>query len=94
MCGPHPKGYDYWITNVAVAKDMIKACERKNITTDLIDINHDAGVYAIMSGNYIKLLNWLEETEHNYPIRIHSMSPIDVINMRLIIERNDWKEVL
>ena len=56
-------------------------------------IDHDAGVYAIMSGNYIKLLNWLEETGHNYPIRIHSMSPIDVTNMRLIIERNDWKEV-
>ena len=28
---PAPKDYDYWITNVAVAKDMIKTCEHKNM---------------------------------------------------------------
>lgn len=54
---PAPKDYNYWITNVAVAKDMIEACERKNITIDLIDIDHDAGAYAIICGNYIKLLD-------------------------------------
>lgn len=54
---PAPKNYDYWFTNVAVAKDMIEAYERKNITIDLIDIDHDAGAYAIIGGNYIKLLD-------------------------------------
>lgn len=90
---PAPKDYDYWITSVAVARDMIEDCERKNIIIDLIDIDHDGGAYAIMGGDYIKLLDWLEETGRNYPIRIHSMNPVGVANMRRIIERNGWKEV-
>ena len=44
-------------------------------------------------GDYIKLLDWLEETGRNYPIRIHSMNPVGVENMRRIIERNGWTEV-
>ena len=60
---------------------------------ELIDIDHDAGNYAKDGGDYIKLLNWLEETGRNYPIRIHSMNPVGVKNMRRIIQRNGWKEV-
>lgn len=60
---------------------------------ELIDIDHDAGDYVKDGGDYIKLLNWLEETERNYPIRIHSANPVGVANMRRIIERNGWKEV-
>ena len=60
---------------------------------ELIDIDHDAGDYAIYGGDYIKLLNWLEETGRNYPIHIHSMNPVGIANMRAIIERNGWKEV-
>ena len=58
----------------------------------LIDIDYDAGDYG--PPDYIKLLDWLEETDRNYPIRIHSMNPVGVANMRRIIERNGWKEVL
>lgn len=60
---------------------------------ELIDIDHDAGEYAQFGGDYIKLLDWLEETGHNYPIHIHSMNPVGVENMRRIIQRNGWKEV-
>ena len=60
---------------------------------ELIDIDHDAGEYADRGGDYIRLLDWLEETGRNYPIRIHSQNPVGVQNMRRIIERNDWKEV-
>ena len=60
----------------------------------LIDIDHDAGIYANDGGDYIKLLDWLEETGRNYPIRIHSMNPIGRENMRRIIRRNGWEEVL
>ena len=59
----------------------------------LIDIDHDAGEYAQYGGDYIKLLDWLEETGRNYPIRIHSMNPVGVENMRRIIRRNGWTEV-
>lgn len=60
---------------------------------ELIDIDHDAGYYAWDGGDYIKLLDWLEETGKNYPIRIHSMNPVGVENMRTIIQRNNWKEI-
>ena len=60
---------------------------------ELIDVDHDAGIYADEGGDYIKLLDWLEETGRNYPIRIHSQNPVGVANMRAIIERNGWKEV-
>ena len=60
---------------------------------ELIDIDHDAGDYANDGGDYIKLLDWLEETGRNYPIRIHSMNVVGVANMRAIIERNGWKEI-
>ena len=60
---------------------------------ELIDVDHDAGDYASDGGDYIKLLDWLEETGRNYPIRIHSMNPVGVENMRRIIERNGWEEV-
>ena len=59
----------------------------------VIDIDHDAGDYAYSGGDYIKLLDWLEETGRNYPIRIHSMNPVGVQNMRRIIQRNGWTEV-
>lgn len=60
---------------------------------ELIDIDHDAGDYANDGGDYIKLLDWLEETGRNYPIRIHSMNPVGRENMRAIIQRNGWTEV-
>ena len=60
---------------------------------DLIDIDHDAGDYAYDGGDYIKLLDWLEETCRSYPIHIHSMNPVGVANMRAIIQKNGWIEV-
>lgn len=62
-------------------------------TIELIDLDHDAGEYAVYGGDYIKLLDWLEETGRNYPIRIHSQNPVGVQNMRRIIEKNGWKEI-
>lgn len=70
---------------------MANAC--CNSIIELIDIDHDAGDYTQFGGDYIKLLDWLEETGRNYPIRIHSMNPVGVANMRAIIERNGWKEI-
>jgi hypothetical protein len=60
---------------------------------EIIDIDHDAGDFVCDGGDYIKLLDWFEETGRNYPIRIHSQNPVGVANMRRIIERNGWEEV-
>ena len=60
---------------------------------DVIDIDHDAGDYADCGGDFIKVLDWLEEHHLKAPIRIHSMNPVGVANMRAIIERNGWEEI-
>jgi hypothetical protein len=95
---PAPAGY-IWLKSVNLAKEAIIGNEKANTVNYfkypivLIDIDHDAGDWAFDGGDYIKLLDWLEETGRNYPIRIHSMNPVGVANMRAIIQRNDWKEI-
>lgn len=81
-----------WVTSVNKAKNAIEFFEEW-FEVELIDLDHDAGDYANDGGDYIKLLDWLEETGRNYPIRIHSMNPVGVENMRRIIQRNGWTEV-
>lgn len=68
-------------------------CITKEMEIELIDIDHDAGEYVYDGGDYIKLLDWLEETGRSYPIHIHSMNPVGVENMRAIIKRNNWEEI-
>lgn len=86
-----PEGYlRVFTTNQA--KRAIEYFEKRD-GIELIDIDHDAGNLARSGGNYIGLLNWLEETGRNYPIRIHSTNVEGVANMRRIIQRNNWKEV-
>lgn len=86
------------VKSVNQAKAAIIQAEKfskfdKIFAIELIDIDHDAGDYAKDGGDYIKLLDWLEETGRNYPIRIHSANPVGVQNMRAIIQKNGWKEV-
>lgn len=90
-----PPSSDYvWFRTVTAAKTQIRAIDELDSGfIELIDIDHDAGDYASFGGDYIKLLDWLEETGRNYPIRIHSMNPVGVENMRRIIQKNGWTEV-
>ena len=91
---PAPLGKDWTpMKSVNTVKFYIKYWEEMGLPIELIDLDHDAGDYANDGGDYIKLLDWLEETGRNYPIRIHSMNPVGVQNMRAIIERNGWTEV-
>ena len=103
---PAPDGY-IWVKTVNKAKSIIAKMENENrkiqedswglkfplIELEVIDMDHDAGDYVSDGGDYIKLLNWLEGTGRNYPIRIHSMNPVGVENMRRIIQRNGWIEI-
>ena len=89
---PAPEGY-VRSRSVENAQARIIIAERRGTRIELIDIDHDAGNFACYGGDYIKLLDWLEETGRNYPIRIHSMNPVGVENMRRIIQRNGWTEV-
>lgn len=103
---PAPPGY-VWCKSVNSAKRWIDTFEKrvkayKKRTEgklayypqcELIDVDHDAGEYVSDGGDYIKLLDWLEETGRDYPIKIHSMNPVGVANMRAVIERNGWREI-
>lgn len=97
---PAPYGY-FHAYSVNQAKELIEMAEccklftlGNKFTIELIDIDHDAGDFACYGGDYIELLNWFEKTDRNYPIRIHSMNPVGVENMRRIIRRNGWKEIV
>ena len=105
---PAPNGY-VWCNSVNDAINTIKLREArienilrtytpseirmKDLSIEVIDIDHDAGDYACYGGDYIELLKWLEATKRNYPIHIHSQNPVGVQNMRAIIKRNGWKEI-
>lgn len=92
-----------WIDDVRVAPHGYIWCktvdEAINILVDfhksveLIDIDHDAGDYAVYGGDYIKILDWLAFMEYDIPIRIHSANPVGIDNMRRIIRRNGWVEI-
>ena len=89
-----PEGYT-WVKDVNGAKKQIERWEELYALTgspavkiEVIDIDHDAGEVVKYGGDYIKLLDWFEETGRNYPIRIHSQNPVGVANMRAIIKRN------
>ena len=86
--------------SVNQAKALLELAEKDawEDKIDYISIDHDAGVYEPQGGDYINLLNWLEDRQHSqngkvYPIRIHSMNAVGCVNMRAIIERNGWKEI-
>lgn len=88
-----------WIVvrSVNQAKTAITWYE-KNMFDDtiLISLDHDAGDFARDGGDYIKLLDWLEEegiVDTGYFFHIHSQNPVGIENMRRIIEHNNWKEV-
>ena len=105
---PAPNGY-VWCNSVNDAINTIKLREAriknilqrytpsetrmKDLSIQVIDIDHDAGDFASDGGDDSKLLDWLEETGRNYPIKIHSQNPVGVQNMRAIIRRNGWKEI-
>lgn len=59
-------------------------------TIELLDLDHDAGDYWQYGGDYIKVLDWLEETGRNYPIRIHSQNVVGRMNMEAICRKNGW----
>jgi hypothetical protein len=98
---PAPEGYRT-VRSVNEAKEIFLANElmyrlsggKIYYEIELIDIDHDAGDFANDGGDYIKLLDWFEATGRNYPIRIHSMNPVGRENMRAIIRRNGWTDVM
>ena len=78
---PAPEGY-VWCKSVYTAITEITrhthTLLRNTDPIEIIDIDYDAGDYAQYGGDYITILDFLEEYNLNYPIRIHSMNPVGV----------------
>lgn len=89
---PAPEGYE-WVSSVNMAIAAIELWEDLPEGIELLDIDHDAGDFACDGGDYIEVLNWLERTGRNYPIRIHSMNVVGRQNMEAICRKNGWKEI-
>ena len=81
----------FWTKTVKETIIAIQEAEYKGFKIIEISLDHDSGDYG--PPDYIKILDWLEETGRNYPIRIHSQNSVGVQNMRAIIRRNGWKEI-
>lgn len=99
---PAPEGYILCkcVDNALLA---IGTCQLKNDNLE-ISLDHDAGDYAKFGGDFIEILDTLEEASEEFEywkeyiknkitFHIHSMNPVGVQNMRRIIQKNGWKEV-
>ena len=87
---PAPEGY-VWCKSVNDTKAYLEWLMKCNKNIELLDIDHDAGEYANEGGDYIEILNWLEEYDICYfPIHIHSMNVVGKMNMEAICRRNGW----
>lgn len=87
-----PDGY-MWARTTNDAISIIRIAVESCINVEVIDLDHDSGDYAYDGGDYIKILDWMERHRVSIPIRIHSMNPVGVQNMRAIIKRNGWTEI-
>ena len=86
-----------WIKSVNKAKMVIKAVvEYDKNPIEIISIDHDAGDYFNDGGDYIRLLDFIESQfgNHQWTFHIHSANPVGVQNMRRIIQRNGWNEIM
>lgn len=97
---PAPKGYRE-VKSVKEAMEVIRnyetmyraSGEKDFYKIELIDLEYWAGTYYADGGNYIEILNWLEATNRNYPIHIHTTDPIGRKKIKRIIQKNGWREI-
>lgn len=100
---PAPEGY-VWCQTVNEVKHIITNVANLHLVRhtenlpviELLDLDHDAGDMACWGGDYIKILDWIEKMEwgQHIPIRLHTMNPVGRENMRRIIQKNGWTEVM
>ncbi len=95
---PAPNGY-IWCKTVNDAKNLINTLLNKSDFNgvSVIDLDHDAGIFAKQGGDYIKLVDWLVElvvtNELNptkFPLAFHTMNSVGKENMLITAERNGF----
>lgn len=64
---PAPEGNWIWIKNVDATKRYISMTSPYGVADIVLSVDPNADDYA-------ELLDWLKETDRNYPIHIHSQT--------------------
>lgn len=95
---PAPEGY-VWCKSVNEAKAEIKHIEGSIYigeveAIELIDLDYDSGDYEKDGGPYIKLMDWLVETNRMYPLAFHSQNSVGLAAMKQMYRRYWLKETL
>ena len=92
---PAPEGYR-WYKSVNEAKEAIEVMEAfsKLSPIELIDLDYDSGDYETDGGPYIKLMDWLVETNRMYPLAFHSQNSVGLAAMKRMYRRYWLKETL
>ena len=91
-----PVDYDivlHSVNDVIAYLDLL----RGNAVSILLDLDHDAGDFISDGGDYIRILDWIEETgfisanpDIHLMFCIHSANPVGREKMRRVIEKNGW----
>ena len=94
-CRPAPEGY-VWVKSVNDAINLIGDVEEHLgvATISLIDLDYDSGDYEKDGGPYIKLMDWLVETNRMYPLAFHSQNSVGLAAMKRMYRRYWLKETL
>ena len=83
---------DEWL-HMYTVEGTIRLLERLrelDIAVEVMSMDHDAGSYAEYGGDYIKILDWMEENSYVCPIHIHTVNIVGRQNMIRICEHNNW----
>lgn len=86
-----PADYDIWMKSVTDATHYLRSLNPN--TEILLDLDHDAGNYAKLGGDYYKILDWCEGHGYKPVVHFHSMNPVGVEKMRQIAQYNHWEEI-
>ena len=86
-----------WAHSVNEAIAAIKSYEH-NWSDDsiVISLDHDAGDFGADGGDYIRVLDWLEQAgivDTGYFFHLHTQNPVGRENMERIIRKNGWRLV-
>lgn len=89
-----------WAKSVHEAKLHFSQLGGLNDKEGIVSLDHDAGEYNFMGGDYIKFLEWLEckraienHSFVNIKFHLHTANVVGCENMRAIIQHNNWKEI-
>ena len=89
---PAPNEQEYaWMKSADMAMFALTLNERKGCPYEGIDIGHVEGGFGCENGKV--LLEWLESTKREYPVRVHAVDSFERDVLEGIVRRNGWEKL-